>query len=562
MKKSTKNTKSKSAHSLKSVKIIPIGGLDAIGRNMTVFECEDTILVVDCGIMFPTPEMPGIDFIIPDFSYLEKNREKIKGLVITHGHEDHIGAVPFFLKKFMVPVYGSQLTLGFIKKRLEERPVGKEPEFHVIDGGDKNTIGCFEVESIPVNHSIVGGMGLAIRSKAGTIVHSGDFKIDHTPEDGRRTDIARFAEIGKEGVLLLMSDSTNAERPGYTGTEKVLNNKLFEIFASAKARIIVATFASNISRIQQILNAAQKYNRKVIISGLTMQKNIEIARSLGFLNFSDSLIAELREVNTIPLKKQTIICTGTQGEPMSALTRISNGTHKHFKSCTGDTVIITASVIPGNERDIGVVINSLLKQDTIVHYEKSKDIHVSGHASQEELKLMMGLVKPKFFLPIHGEHKHLKAHAALALDMEIKSSGIIVAENGDILEMNHRSFTKTGHLPIRNVYTEGNYIGDISGDTIKDRQTISSDGIIYISVVLAENLLVHKPVIKTRGFSPAVDPRFIQRLQEETEYRLDKVLAKPTSADNISLNVRRSLKNMIYKQTRSNPIIDLTVIEI
>ncbi|HRX14871.1 MAG TPA: ribonuclease J [Spirochaetota bacterium] len=562
MKKTNKKSNRKPGTNFKPVKIIPIGGLDAIGRNMTIFERDNTILVVDCGIMFPTPEMPGIDFVIPDFSYLEQNREKIKGLVITHGHEDHIGAVPFFLKKFMVPVYGSQLTLGFIKKRLEERPVGKEPEFHILEGGDRHEIGCFEVESIPVNHSIVGGMGLAIRSKTGTIVHSGDFKIDHTPEDGRRTDIARFAEIGKEGVLLLMSDSTNAERPGYTGTEKALNSKLFEIFATAKARIIVATFASNISRIQQILNAAQKYNRKVIISGLTMQKNIEIARSLGYLTYNDSLIAELNEVNTIPLKKQTIICTGTQGEPMSALTRISNGTHKHFKGCTGDTVIITASVIPGNERDIGVVINSLIKQDTVVHYEKSKDIHVSGHASQEELKLMMGLVKPQFFMPIHGEHKHLKAHASLAVDMDIKPSGIIVAENGDVLELTPRYFKKKSHIPIKTVYSEGNYVGDISGDIIKDRQTISADGIVIISIVLAENMLVHKPVVKAKGFSPSLDARFMQRLQEETEYRLDKILGKQVSPEGVSVNLRRSLKSMIFKQTRSNPLIEVYVIEV
>ncbi|MFW6365381.1 MAG: ribonuclease J, partial [Spirochaetota bacterium] len=522
--RNTRRRNQKSTTDPKSIRVIPLGGLDAIGRNMTLFETDDTIIIVDCGIMFPTPEMPGIDFVIPDFTYLEQNKHKVKALFITHAHEDHIGAVPFLLKKINVPIYGSKLTTGFIKKRLEERPTGSNPVFNELVPGDLYNVGPFQIEPITVNHSIVDGMGLAIRNPVGTIVHTGDFKIDHTPEDGKLTDMGRFAHYGDEGVLLLMSDSTNAERPGYTGTEKKLNNRLFDIFTESKGRIIVATFASNINRIQQVLNTAQKYNRKVIISGRSMQMNIEIARSLGYLTYKDGLIVDLKEASTLPHRKQTIICTGTQGEPLSALTRISNGTHKHFKGSSGDTIVVTASVIPGNERTIGNVINSLLKLGATVHYERAKDLHVSGHASQEELKLMMSLTRPRFFMPIHGEYKHLRAHASIAEEMNIKPNGIQVACIGDILELTKRHFRKIGQIQTRTVYTEGNHIGDISSDIIRERQTISTEGVILVHVILSNGMLMTHPQFVTKGFSPALEKGFMENLEREINRQLDIML--------------------------------------
>ena len=382
-----------------SVKIIPIGGLGAIGKNMTLFEHEDEIIIVDCGIMFPSDDMPGIDFIIPDFSYIKKNKSKIKAIIITHGHEDHIGAIPYLLKEVNVPIYATKLSIGLIQSRLEEKHLKQSPIFNEIKPRESITLGSFIIEFIKVNHSIIDGIGMAIQTKAGTIIHTGDFKIDFSPVDGIVTDLARFANYGEKGVLLLMSDSTNAEKPGYTKSESILIDKMIEIFSESKGRIIVATFASNIHRIQQVLDVAQRFNRKVVISGLTMLKNIEIASTLGYLSYKEDLIIEINEANNLPNKKIVIIGTGSQGEPMSALTRMANGTHRHFLAEKGDTVIITASVIPGNEKTVNNIVNSLMKLGAEVFYEQDKDIHVSGHASTEELKLMLSLTKPKFFMP-------------------------------------------------------------------------------------------------------------------------------------------------------------------
>ncbi len=545
-----------------AVKIIPIGGLDAIGRNMTAIETDKTIIVIDCGIMFPTPDTPGIDYIIPDFSYLEKNKDKVAALFITHGHEDHIGAVPFFLKTFNVPVFATKLTIGFIKNRLEERPSGHPNHLTEVSTGELISVKEFQVEFIPVNHSIVDGCALAIKTPVGTIVHSGDFKFDHTPEDGRRAGIDRLAYYGQQGVLFLMSDSTNAERPGYTGSEMVLNSKLFEIFSSAKGRIIVATFASNISRIQQVLNVAQKFNRKVVISGRSMQKNIEIARSLGYLDYKDNLIVDLKEARVIPDKKLVIICTGTQGEPMSALTRIANGTHKHFTGVTGDRIIITASVIPGNERTINTVINQLMKQNAQVFYEQDEDIHVSGHGSQEELKLMMALIRPKFFMPVHGEFKHLKAHTRLAIDMDIKESNIVLAENGDVIKLSRKAISKESHFAIKSVFVEGGITGDITGDLIKDRQTMSTDGIVLISVILQEKQLVCDPEIIIKGIAQDEKSKLCDELVGQVLYRLDQMLHARPSKNEIVAALRKSLKNTIAHQTSSNPLVEIIVQEI
>jgi ribonuclease J len=545
----------------KKMRIIPLGGLDGIGKNMTLFEYEDTILVVDCGIMFPSADMPGIDFLIPDFTYLKQNKQKVKGIVITHGHEDHIGAISFLFQELQVPIYATKLTLGLIKSRLEESSLKKKKvKFVEIKARDSVDIGCFSVEFIRVNHSIVDGVGLAITTPLGTIVHTGDFKIDFSPVDGKVTDFHHFAEQGEKGVLLLLSDSTNAERPGYTGSENVLNEKLIEIFSSAKGRIIVATFASNINRIQQVLDAAQRFNKKVVVSGRSMIHNIEISQSLGYLTFKEGLIVDLKEVKALPDKKIVIICTGTQGEPLSALTRIANGTHKHFACCKGDKVVITASVIPGNERTVSNVINALLKQEAEVYYEQGSKIHVSGHGSQEELKMMLALTKPKFFMPIHGEHKQLRAHAGLAESIRMKTSQIMIADNGDILELTRKSFEKVGQLPLTTVFVDSEVQGDLSSHIIRNRQAMASDGVVYLTVVLAEGMLIHPPVVSTKGFVGMRNGNIEELLLKEAEYKLHKILATKPSSNNVKVTLKKAIRSFIFKTTRRNPVIEVQVL--
>jgi ribonuclease J len=546
----------------KKIRVIPIGGLDVIGRNITLLEYEDNILIVDCGIMFPTAEMPGIDFIIPDFDYIIRNKHKVKGLVITHGHEDHIGAVPFLLQKINVPVYATRLTLGFIRSRLEERPPLFKPEFIEISPRETFQAGPFRVEFIRVNHSIVDSVALAIKTPAGVIIHTGDFKIDYSPVDNKVTDLYRFAEYGEQGVLLLLSDSTNAERPGYAGSENMINDALSETFSSARGRIIVATFASNINRIQQVLDAAARYNRKVVVSGKTMQKNIEIARTLGYLTYKDNLIVDLSEAKILQDKKLVIISTGSQGEPMSALSRMANGTHKHFVCGPGDRIIITASVIPGNERMVNNVINSLLRLGADVLYEQERDLHVSGHGSQEELKLMLTMVKPKFFMPIHGEFKHLKAHVRLAESVGIRQQNIMLAQNGDILEISGSDFRKVDSFPIKNVFIDGTHVGDLDSDLIRDRQQISAEGIILVTIVLGEGMLMREPEIVMKGFAAESNDRVKAMVSREVDHRLNKALPSGLHAHELESHLKKSLKSVISRTLRCDPLVEVQVLEI
>jgi len=545
-----------------TIRIIPLGGLGAIGNNMTVFECGDDILIVDCGIMFPSEEMPGIDFVIPDFSYIVKNKQRVRGIIITHGHEDHIGAVPFLLQEINAPVYATRLTLGLIASRLEERPPRGKPVFNEINTGKQVRIGSFAVEFMRVNHSIIDGVALAIETPAGTIIHSGDFKIDFSPVDGRVTDLHRFAEYGEKGVLLLMSDSTNAERKGYTRSESVLGEKLVDIFSSARGRIIVASFASNIHRIQQVLDAAQKYNRRVAVSGTTMQKNVEIAERLGYLKYRKDLIIDGKAADSLPNKKLVLICTGSQGEPMSALARMAGGTHKHFAIEHDDTVVVTASVIPGNERMVYNVINSLMKKGAEVYYEQDEDIHVSGHASEEELKLMISLVRPVFFMPIHGEYRHLKAHARIAESLGIRPSNIIVAENGSILELGKKSFESVGALHLNQIVVDGKEIEDIANGTIRDRRTMSTEGIILISVVISRGRLARRPEITSRGFIAARNPRALEAIREDAAEQVEKLLADGADEQDISSFVKKNIKNHIFRLTRRNPLVEIQVLKI
>ena len=545
----------------KKIRIIPIGGLHAIGGNMLVIEYDNEMLIIDCGISFPNGETPGIDFMIPDFTYILENKHKVKGIIITHGHEDHIGAIPFFLQKINVPVYATKLTLGLVASRLAERPVSQHT-FIEIEPRDTIHIGPFIIEFLLVNHSIIDGVGLAIKTPLGIIIHTGDFKIDYSPVDGKVADLHRFAEYGQQDVLLLISDSTNATKPGYTPSEIILKKKLLEIFARSKGRIFVASFASNIHRIQQVLEASQKYNRKVIISGTTMQKNVEIATELGYLQYKKDLIIDAKDTGKYTHKKLVVLCTGSQGEPMSALHRMANGTHKHFRISAGDTVVITASVIPGNERMVYNVINSLMQLGALVYYEQDEDIHVSGHASQEELKLMITLTQPKYFLPVHGEYRHLKAHAALAESLNIKPKDIIVAKNGDIIELTDKSFEKRGSIPLSTVYVDGNYIGDITDEVIAERKTLSSDGVIVISIVIGDGLLLYPPAIIAKGFIGLKNDKFLQVLQKELIATIEKYLMQSTSSENLSVAVKKLVKMIAHRFTNNTPLVETIIQEI
>lgn len=562
MKKKQHHQHPKHKENEKKITVLPIGGLDHIGRNMTLIEYDDSIIIVDCGIMFPTSEMPGVDFIIPDFDYIVRNKSRVKALLITHGHEDHIGGVPYLLQKLNVPIYATRLTLGLIKSRLEERQPPNKPEMFEKAPRDTFQIGPFGIEFIRVNHSIVDGVAIAIKTPLGTIIHSGDFKIDHSPADGKLTDIYRFAEYGEQGVLLLLSDSTNAERPGYTGSETMINDTLTDTFSSAKGRIIVATFASNINRIQQVLDAAARFNRKVVISGRTMQKNIEIARTLGYLTYKDNLIIEIPESKTLQDKKIVIICTGTQGEPMSALSRMAAGTHKHFVCGSSDRIIITASVIPGNERFVSNVINALLKLGSEVHYEHDRDLHVSGHGSQEELKLMLSLTKPKFFMPVHGEYKHLIAHARLGEQVGIRPSNIMIAQNGDVCELSRSEFKKKSTIPIRNVIVDGSHVGDLDSDIIRDRQQISVEGIIVVTIVLSEGMISLDPIILMKGFAAADNDRVHQMIAREIDQKLGRAILQGMNPDDLAFHVKKSLKAAISRSLYREPVVEVQVLEV
>ena len=544
------------------VKIIPLGGLGAVGKNMTLFEFGDDIIIVDCGIMFPGDDTPGIDFLIPDFSYLRKNSKRIRAIIITHGHEDHIGAIPYLLREIQAPIYGTRLTLGLIQSRISEHPGTEVPDFIEVHPRDVITVGGFTIECLGVNHSIIGGIGLAITTDIGTIIHTGDFKIDFSPVDGDVIDIYRFADYGEKGVLLLMSDSTNAEKSGFTMSESMLIDRLIDMFSSAKSRIIVATFASNIHRIQQVLDVAQRFNRKVVISGLSMLKNVEISQSLGYLSVKDDLIVDINEASKLPDKKLVIIGTGTQGEPMSALSRMALGTHRHFSAKPGDTVLITASVIPGNERMVTRIVNSLMSLGADVYYDQDEAIHVSGHGSAKELKLMLSITKPKFFMPIHGEFKHLKAHARIAESLGIKSSRIIIAENGDILELNKKDFLKTDSLELTHIYVDGNETGNTESRMITDRQTMASEGIVIINALISKKKLIKEPVITVRGLLSNDNTRSVETIKKDVNKRIKKYLQKGLSASEIESALEGGLNNLLYRTTRRNSLVVVKIFEV
>lgn len=542
------------------VRIIPLGGLNEIGKNMTVFECANDMFILDCGLSFPDADMPGVDIVIPDFTYIERNRDKIRGIVITHGHEDHIGGLPYLLKKVNVPVYATRLTVALIEGKLREQGLYGKVQLNVIEPKKTVKLGCMAVEFIKVNHSIPDAVGMAIHTPAGIIVHTGDFKIDFTPIDGEIIDLARFGELGSRGVLALMADSTNAEREGYTHSERTVGGTFEKLFQQGEGkRIIIATFSSNIHRVQQIIDLAVKTKRKIAVFGRSMITVVNTAMELGYLHVPDKLIIDIEEMNRFPDEKIVLITTGSQGEPMSALTRMAMNDHKKVNITPNDFIIISATPIPGNEKYVTRVVNELLKSGAEVIYERMYEVHVSGHACQEELKVMLGLTRPRFFIPVHGEYKHLKKHAGLALEMGIPHENIIIGSIGNVIETDGTKIGVISQVPAGRVLVDGLGVGDVGSIVLRDRKHLAQDGLIIIVIGInrASNQLVAGPDIISRGF---VYVRESEELMVEARDVLSDTLTNCSAAEMREWNtlkgkLRDALSDYIYQKTKRSPMI-------
>jgi len=540
------------------LKVIPLGGVSEIGKNMMVMEYADDIIIIDTGLMFPSEEMLGIDLVIPDISYLLERREKIKGIIITHGHEDHIGALPYLLPQLNVPVYSTKLTHGLISVKLKERRALTGARLKVISPGEQFTLGQFKVELFPVCHSIPDAVGLIIYTPVGTVVHSGDFKLDYTPVDNKPTDLSRLAQLGAQGVLLLLSDSTYAEVPGYTPSERVVGETLDRVIANATGRVIVTTFSSLVSRVQQVIDSAAKHQRRVFIVGRSMNDTSRMALELGYLNAPDGILARLDELHGLPRNKIVFVTTGSQGEPTSALVRMANRDHRQLHIMRGDTVVISATPVPGNESLVNRTVDSLFKQGAQVLYDKVAPVHVHGHASQEELKLLLNLVKPKFFMPIHGEYRHLSFHARLAESVGIPKDNCFVLEDGDILELSPQMAKITDKVSAGNVYVDGLSVGDVGSVVLRNRRMLSRDGIVVVIIALNRQTgkLVGRPDIVSRGF---VDTRESKEMMDESRDAVARILDRggdrPADWGFISTKVRDTLKKFYYERTRRRPMI-------
>ena len=541
------------------LKIIPLGGLLEVGKNITVFEYEDEIIIVDCGLAFPDEDMLGVDLVIPDISYLEKNKEKIKGLVITHGHEDHIGAVPYFLKQINVPIYATKLTAGLIKNKLEEHRLVRSTKLHIVNQGETVNLGKMQVEFIRSCHSIPDSVALGIHTPVGTIVHTGDFKIDYTPIDGHRTDFGRLAELGNKGVLALMSDSTNSERKGSSMSESSVGEVLDKLFLNCTKRIVVATFASNVHRVQQIVNSAVKYGRKVAICGRSMVNVINTARELGYMDAPENTFIDISMIKKYPDEQLVILTTGSQGEAMSALTRMATGEHRQVEITPNDKIIISATPIPGNEKYVSKVINDLMQIGAEVVYSSLEAIHVSGHAYQEEQKLMLSLVRPKYFLPVHGEYRHLMAHAKTAVQVGVAPENIFIMNNGRVMELTENSAQMTTTVPSGRVLVDGLGIGDVGNIVLRDRQHLSQDGLIIIVIAMdsATGEVVSGPDIISRGF---VYVRESENLMDEVKRTVENELEKCQEKgirdwSSIKSNLKDGLRDYVFAKTKRNPMI-------
>ncbi len=550
----------------KKLKVIPLGGLQEIGKNITAFEYGDDIVVVDCGLSFPEDEMLGIDLVIPDVSYLVKNKEKVRAIILTHGHEDHIGALPYVLRDLNVPIYGTKLTLGLVKYKLEEHRLLDVVHLQTVEPGQTVELGMFKIEFIRATHSIADAVSLAIFTPVGTIIHTGDFKIDYTPIEGQPMDLARFAELGKKGVLLLMCDSTNVENEGYTMSERTVGETFNEIFMNCRSRILVATFASNVHRVQQIFNAAVKFGRKVTVIGRSMINVVNVAMELGYLNVPEGILVDMENMDKVPQEKLVIITTGSQGEPMSALTRITFSEHKKVEIIPGDTVIISASPIPGNEKLISKVINELFKKGANVIYEALADTHVSGHACQEEIKLIHCLVKPKFFMPVHGEHRHLRQHADLAVKMGMNKENTFLLDIGKVLELTSDSAKINGSVTAGKVLVDGLGVGDVGNVVLRDRKHLSQDGLIVVVITIEGDTgnVVAGPDIISRGFVYVRESEdLMDQLKEIAKEAVNKCNGKNHGDWSIRKSaIREALKDRIYEKTKRKPMILPIIMEI
>ena len=549
------------------VRIIPLGGLNEIGKNMTVFECCNDMFILDCGLAFPDMDMPGVDIVIPDFTYVEGNKDKIRGIVITHGHEDHIGGLAYLLKKINVPIYGTRMTLGLIEGKLEEHGLLKQAKLIEIEPRTTVKMGCMAVEFIKVNHSIPGAVGMAIHTPAGIIVHTGDFKVDFSPIDDEIIDLARFGELGSRGVLALMADSTNAERTGFTCSERTVGGSFEKLFKRAEGRrIIIATFSSNVHRVQQIIDQAKNYGSKVAVFGRSMVHVIEKATELGYLKVPKGMLIDIDEMSRYPDEKIVLVTTGSQGEPLSALTRMAMNSHRKVTITPNDFIIISAKPIPGNEKFVTRVVNELMKSGAEVIYESMYEVHVSGHACQEELKLIQALTKPKFFIPVHGEYKHLIKHAEIAKSMGMADDHIIIASIGDVIETDGNSMRIVSQVPAGRVMVDGLGVGDVGSIVLRDRKHLAQDGliIVVIGIERAANAVVAGPDIISRGF---VYVRESEELMDEARSVLTRVLDNCNARDlkewgTLKTKLRDVLSDFIYEKTKRSPMILPIIMEV
>lgn len=550
----------KSASDAGDLRVIPLGGLGQIGKNCTVFEYGEDIVMIDCGLMFPEEDMLGIDFVIPDVSYVEERKERLRGIVVTHGHEDHIGALSFVLPRLDVPVYATKLTLGLIRNKLKEAAPTYEPRFHEVRAGDVVELGAFSFEFIAVCHSIPDGVGLAVHTPLGTVVHTGDFKLDPTPIDGRITDYSAFAELGRRGVLLMMSDSTNVERSGFTHSERLVGRTLEEIFRLHRnRRIVLATFASNLHRAQQVFDTAARFNRKVVLMGRSMINNVDLARELGYLDVDEGLIVAPQDIDKIPHNRLVVLTTGSQGEPFSGLVLMSKGEHHHIKLSGKDLVVVSATPIPGNEKLVSRTVNRLFACGCDVVYEREKEIHVSGHASQEELKMMLAIVRPRYFVPVHGEYRHLVRHSQLAQEMGIPAKNVFLLQNGDVLQIGKdKAQLREGNVSVGSILVDGRVLGELEGSIMQERRDLSEEGLLVISIVLSSGGALLGPVAtESRGF---LHTDMAEDLHREVRQLVTKIVeAKSRKGDfdreALILRVRGRVKDLLRRHTRSDPVI-------
>lgn len=551
----------------KPVRIIPLGGLGEIGKNMTVIECANDMFIIDCGLAFPDADMLGVDLVIPDFTYIERNADRLRGIVLTHGHEDHIGALAYLLKKFNTPVYGAKLTLALVETKLKEHQLSGKVQLNVVSPRRTVRMGCMAVEFIHVNHSIPDACGLAIHTPAGVLVHTGDFKIDYSPINGGIIDLARFGELGSRGVLALMADSTNAEREGFTPSERKVGESFDKLFSTAEnRRIIIATFSSNIHRVQQIIDCAERHGRKVAVFGRSMINVISIAVDLGYLRVKSGTLIDIEIMHRYSDEQIVLITTGSQGEPMSALTRMAMGDHKKVNITPHDFIIISATPIPGNEKYVTRVVNELMKSGATVVYERMYEVHVSGHACQEELKLMLALTKPRFFLPVHGEYKHLKKHAQLAVSMGMSPENVLIPELGNVIETNGLEMNVVSQAPAGRVLVDGLGVGDVGSIVLRDRKHLAQDGLIIVVVGIdsAQNAVVSGPELISRGF---VYVREAETMMDEARVLIQDTLERCTPAELRDWNtlkgkLRDVLSDYIFSATKRSPMILPIIMEV